>query len=138
VPNLPNKPLGAFGTFGIFGIFERCSEFSARTRQSNLQPREPFDILGGGGGITGAGIARDAVMRGFKTALIDKGDFASGTSSKSSKLAHDGVRYLETFEFGLVFEASRERRVLWTSRPTSRNLSRFFSRSIAIQNRAAG
>lgn len=93
------------------------TEFSARTRQSNLQPREPFDILIVGGGITGAGIARDAAMRGLKTALIDKGDFASGTSSKSSKLVHGGVRYLETFEFGLVFEASRERRVLWNIAP---------------------
>lgn len=93
------------------------TEFSATTRQSNLQQREPFDILVIGGGITGAGIARDAAMRGFKTALIDKGDFASGTSSKSSKLVHGGVRYLEMFEFGLVFEASRERRTLWNIAP---------------------
>ena len=107
-----------FGRFGSFGTFETVfTEFSARTRQLNLQPREPFDILVVGGGITGAGIARDAMMRGFKTALIDKGDFASGTSSKSSKLVHGGVRYLETFEFGLVFEASRERRVLWNIAP---------------------
>ncbi len=92
-------------------------EFSVRTRQSILQSRAPFDILVVGGGITGAGIARDAALRGFKTALIDKGDFASGTSSKSSKLIHGGVRYLESFEFGLVFEASRERRVLWNIAP---------------------
>src|SRR5574340_1175228 len=90
------------------------NEFSARTRAANIQKlgTEPFDILIVGGGITGAGIARDAAMRGFKTALVDKGDFASGTSSKSSKLVHGGVRYLELFEFGLVFEASRERRTL--------------------------
>ncbi len=93
------------------------TQFSAETRQANLQKREPFDILIVGGGITGAGIARDAAMRGYKTALIDKGDFASGTSSKSSRLVHGGVRYLEMFEFGLVFEASRERRVLWTIAP---------------------
>jgi len=92
-------------------------EFSSKTRQLNLERREQFDILVVGGGITGAGIARDAAMRGFKTALIDKGDWASGTSSKSSKLVHGGVRYLEMFEFGLVFEASRERRTLWNIAP---------------------
>jgi glycerol-3-phosphate dehydrogenase len=73
---------------------------------------ETFDILVIGGGITGAGIARDAALRGFRTALVEKGDFASGTSSKSSKLIHGGIRYLENFEFGLVFEASQERRRL--------------------------
>jgi len=88
-------------------------KFSGKTRQAYLNQREPFDVLVVGGGITGAGIARDAAMRGFKTALIDKGDFASGTSSKSSRLVHGGIRYLEMFEFGLVFEASRERRILW-------------------------
>lgn len=94
-------------------------EFSAQTRLSNLQKlkSDQYDILIVGGGITGAGIARDAAMRGYQTALIDKGDFASGTSSKSSRLVHGGVRYLEMFEFGLVFEASRERRVLWTIAP---------------------
>lgn len=93
------------------------TDFSGDTRQANLQRQEQFDILVVGGGITGAGIARDAAMRGFKTALIDKGDFASGTSSKSSRLVHGGVRYLEMFQFGLVFEASRERRVLWNIIP---------------------
>ena len=93
------------------------TEFSAKTRQSNLQQHEQLDILVVGGGITGAGIARDAAMRGYQVALIDKGDFASGTSSKSSKLVHGGVRYLEMFEFGLVFEASRERRTLWNIAP---------------------
>ncbi len=90
------------------------TEFSARTRLANLERlgRETFDILVIGGGITGAGIARDAALRGLRTALVDKSDFAAGTSSKSSKLVHGGVRYLELFEFGLVFEASRERRVL--------------------------
>ncbi len=94
-------------------------DFNARSRLDSLDRlgRETFDILVVGGGITGAGIARDAALRGFKTGLIDKGDFASGTSSKSSKLVHGGVRYLEMFEFGLVFEASRERRVLWRIAP---------------------
>src|SRR5688572_29367281 len=70
------------------------------------------DVLVIGGGITGAGIARDAAMRGFRTALIDKGDFGSGTSSQSSRLVHGGIRYLEQYAFRLVFESSHERRVL--------------------------
>ena len=71
-----------------------------------------FDVLVIGGGITGAGIARDAAMRGLTVALIDKGDFASGTSSRSSRLIHGGVRYLEHGHFRLVFESSAERRRL--------------------------
>lgn len=73
---------------------------------------EPLDILVIGAGITGAGIARDAAMRGMRTALVDKGDFASGTSSHSSRLIHGGLRYLEHRFFRLVFEASRERHIL--------------------------
>lgn len=68
-----------------------------------------FDLLVIGGGINGAGIARDAAMRGLSVALVEQEDFASGTSSKSSKLIHGGLRYLENYEFGLVLEASRER-----------------------------
>jgi glycerol-3-phosphate dehydrogenase len=70
-----------------------------------------YDIVVIGGGITGAGIARDAALRGIKVALFEKGDFASGTSSKSSKLVHGGLRYLEHGEIGLVFESVSERRV---------------------------
>lgn len=72
----------------------------------------PFDILIVGGGIIGAGVARDAAMRGLRVALIDQGDFGSGTSSRSSKLVHGGLRYLERAEFRLVHEACRERRIL--------------------------
>src|SRR5512136_3376322 len=88
--------------------------FSYQTRAQNVErlAAERFDYVIVGGGITGAGIARDAAMRGRRVALIDKGDFACGTSSRSSKLVHGGVRYLETYEFGLVFEASNERRRL--------------------------
>jgi glycerol-3-phosphate dehydrogenase len=68
-----------------------------------------FDVLILGGGITGAGIALDAVLRGLRVALIDKGDFASGTSSVSSKLIHGGLRYLEHADFHLVYEALHER-----------------------------
>jgi glycerol-3-phosphate dehydrogenase len=71
-----------------------------------------FDLLIVGGGITGAGVALDATLRGFRTALIDKGDFASGTSSVSSKLIHGGLRYLEHGSFHLVYEALHERRLL--------------------------
>jgi len=78
---------------------------------------EPVDVLVVGGGITGAGIARDAALRGFRTAVVDKGDFASGTSSHSSRLIHGGLRYLEQYEFRLVREASRERRVLLNVAP---------------------
>lgn len=71
-----------------------------------------FDLLIIGGGITGAGVARDAAMRGLRVALVEQGDFASGTSSRSSRLIHGGVRYLEHGQVHLVFESSRERRTL--------------------------
>ncbi|MBE7447598.1 MAG: glycerol-3-phosphate dehydrogenase [Kofleriaceae bacterium] len=70
-----------------------------------------LDLVVIGGGITGAGIARDAVLRGMKVALFEKGDYGSGTSSKSSKLVHGGLRYLEHGEIALVFESVSERRV---------------------------
>ena len=74
--------------------------------------RDDFDVLVIGGGVSGAAVARDAVRRGFRTALIEAADFAWGTSSRSSRLVHGGLRYLEHFEFDLVFEASQERRTL--------------------------
>jgi glycerol-3-phosphate dehydrogenase len=73
---------------------------------------EAVDVLVIGGGITGAGIARDAARRGLKTALVEMNDLAWGTSSRSSKLVHGGLRYLEHYEFSLVFEAVSERRIL--------------------------
>lgn len=76
-----------------------------------------FDILIIGGGITGAGAARDAVYRGLKVALIEMNDLAFGTSSRSSKLVHGGLRYLESYEFSLVFEAVSERRTLMNIAP---------------------
>jgi glycerol-3-phosphate dehydrogenase len=88
--------------------------FSYHTRRAALESMaaDPVDLLILGGGITGAGIARDAALRGFRTALVDKGDFGGGTSSQSSRLIHGGIRYLEQYDFRLVLEASRERRVL--------------------------
>ena len=76
-----------------------------------------FDLIVIGGGITGAGIALDASLRGLSVILIEKGDFASGTSSKSSKLIHGGLRYLKQFEFGLVRKTGTERAVLHRNAP---------------------
>src|SRR2546423_10938743 len=76
-----------------------------------------FDLAVVGGGITGAGIARDAALRGLRVALLDKGDLARGTSSASSKLIHGGLRYLEQLEFGLVREGTRERALLMKNAP---------------------
>jgi glycerol-3-phosphate dehydrogenase len=72
---------------------------------------EPFDVLVIGGGITGAGVALDAATRGYSVALVERADFASGTSSRSSKLVHGGLRYLQNFDLGLVREALVERQV---------------------------
>src|SRR5437879_1434576 len=85
---------------------------SAMTRNLPGLTDEVFDLLIIGGGIIGAGVARDAAMRGLRVALIEQADFASGTSSRSSKLIHGGFRYLEQYAFGLVAEACRERRIL--------------------------
>ncbi len=89
-------------------------ELSARTRAANLERmrREVFDLAVIGGGITGAGVALDAASRGLTVALVEKRDFASGTSSRSSKLIHGGLRYLEQFHLGLVRESLHERNVL--------------------------
>ena len=77
----------------------------------------PYDIFVVGGGINGAGIARDAVGRGYSVGLAEMNDLASGTSSWSTKLIHGGLRYLEHYEFRLVREALREREVLWGMAP---------------------
>ena len=73
---------------------------------------QPADLLVIGGGITGAGVARDAAMRGLRTVLVEQQDFGAGTSSHSSRLVHGGLRYLETGNLRLVLEANRERRTL--------------------------
>src|SRR4051795_4317401 len=72
---------------------------------------DPFDVVVVGGGITGAGVALDAATRGYSVALIERGDYASGTSSRSSKLVHGGLRYLQNFDLGLVREALLERQI---------------------------
>ncbi|MGH9036190.1 MAG: FAD-dependent oxidoreductase, partial [Acidimicrobiia bacterium] len=89
-------------------------KFSGAERQANLGrlASEHFDLLVIGGGITGAGVALDAASRGLRTALVERGDFAAGTSSRSSKLVHGGLRYLNQREFRLVYEALAERQRL--------------------------
>jgi len=82
---------------------------TARTAYVERLPRERFDVLVIGGGITGAGVALDAAARGYRVALVEKVDFASGTSSKSTKLAHGGIRYLPQFDFTMMHEALVER-----------------------------
>ena len=78
---------------------------------------DKFDVLVIGGGVTGAGVALDCAARGFTTAIVDKGDWASGTSSKSSKLIHGGLRYLQQREFRLVYENLLERQRLLANAP---------------------
>ncbi|WP_445748195.1 glycerol-3-phosphate dehydrogenase/oxidase [Polaribacter sp.] len=87
------------------------SYFNREKITSELNSTE-FDVLIIGGGITGAGIALDAASRGMKVALIEKNDFASGTSSKSTKLIHGGLRYLKQFDFWLVREVGTERAIV--------------------------
>ena len=93
--------------------------FSADDRNRLLQnlSETHYDLVIIGGGINGAGIARDASMRGMKVILVEADDFASGTSSRSSKLIHGGIRYLENLEFHLVFEALSERAKLFKMAP---------------------
>ncbi len=73
---------------------------------------DEFDVVVIGGGITGAGVALDAATRGYSVALLERADFASGTSSRSSKLVHGGLRYLQNFDLGLVREALLERQLM--------------------------
>src|SRR5256885_7836134 len=82
---------------------------AARTAYVERLDQEQFDVLVIGGGITGAGVALDAAARGYRVALVEKADFASGTSSKSTKLAHGGIRYLPQFDFAMIREGVIER-----------------------------
>src|SRR4051812_43312532 len=84
---------------------------SSATRLEQLTG-QTWDVLVIGGGIVGAGVARDAAMRGLKVALVERNDFAFGTSSRSSRLLHGGLRYLAQGRIGLVREASIEKLIL--------------------------
>lgn len=81
-------------------------------RDFDAAAKETYDVIVVGGGIVGAGIARDATLRGLKTLILDKVDFACGTTSRSSRLIHGGLRYLKRFELGLVHQDLRERDIL--------------------------
>src|SRR5436190_8621158 len=95
------------------------NKFSSENRNVfiNQAKNNSFDLLVIGGGITGAGIILDAQSRGLKTVLFEMQDFASGTSSRSTKLIHGGLRYLKQFEFRLVAEVGRERAILYENAP---------------------
>lgn len=89
--------------------------FSAAKRDQVIQTLNDysFDVLVVGGGITGAGIALDAVSRGLSVALVDMQDFAAGTSSRSTKLVHGGLRYLKQLQVDVVKETGREREIVY-------------------------
>ena len=86
-------------------MIERSQALAALTE-------EEFDVVVVGGGITGAGVALDAASRGYSVALLERADYAAGTSSRSSKLVHGGLRYLQNFDLGLVREALLERQLM--------------------------
>jgi glycerol-3-phosphate dehydrogenase len=89
----------------------------SRADALNALAAEHFDVVVVGGGITGAGVAFDAASRGYSVALVERADYASGTSSRSSKLVHGGLRYLQNFDLGLVREALLERQILTALAP---------------------
>ena len=114
-----HEPYGPLATVGYVRRDPAISRYAAsalspRRREADLDRlrSEQFDVLVIGGGVTGVGAALDAASRGLSVALVEARDLASGTSSRSSKLIHGGLRYLEQFEFGLVAEALRERGLL--------------------------
>ncbi|EAK8931435.1 glycerol-3-phosphate dehydrogenase/oxidase [Listeria monocytogenes] len=92
------------------------SAFDRETIERNLQEKK-FDLVIVGGGITGAGIALDATSRGMSVALVEMGDFASGTSSRSTKLVHGGLRYLQQFEIKEVADLGKERAIVYENGP---------------------
>jgi glycerol-3-phosphate dehydrogenase len=89
----------------------------ARTQVLDRMYSSPLDVLIIGGGVTGAGILLDATVRGMKAALVEMQDFAAGTSSRSTKLVHGGLRYLKQFEVGLVAEVGKERAIVYENGP---------------------
>ncbi|WP_243387483.1 glycerol-3-phosphate dehydrogenase/oxidase [Bacillus kexueae] len=93
--------------------------FSSLERETTLQKmtKEPYDVIVVGGGITGSGIALDAATRGMKVGVIEMQDFAAGTSSRSTKLVHGGLRYLKQFEVKMVAEVGKERAIVYENGP---------------------
>ena len=98
---------------------KNSSSFNAKHRSNTIKnaSSDLYDLIVIGGGITGAGILLDASSRGLKTLLVEKSDFASGTSSRSTKLIHGGLRYLKNLEFRIVRETGRERTILYKNAP---------------------
>ena len=88
------------------------NKFQSRKQNFETVKNNIFDLIIIGGGIVGAGAARDAALRGLKVALFEKNDFSAGTSSQSTKLIHGGLRYLKNYDFFLVREAALERKKL--------------------------
>src|SRR3954454_33598 len=105
----PHPPAGARRLPGVVRRAVEGTMSFDRARALDALGDGTFDVLVIGGGVTGAGVALDAAARGLRTALVERHDFASGTSSKSSKLIHGGLRYLQQREFRLVYEALYER-----------------------------
>lgn len=101
---------------GANKMVQLFSTFDRETIERNLQ-EEKFDLVIVGGGITGAGIALDATSRGMSVALVEMGDFASGTSSRSTKLVHGGLRYLQQFEIKEVADLGKERAIVYENGP---------------------
>lgn len=101
---------------GANKMVQLFSAFDRETIERNLQ-EEKFDLVIVGGGITGAGIALDATSRGMSVALVEMGDFASGTSSRSTKLVHGGLRYLQQFEIKEVADLGKERAIVYENGP---------------------
>lgn len=101
---------------GANKMVQLFSAFDRETIERNLQ-EEKFDLVIVGGGITGAGIALDASTRGMNVALVEMGDFASGTSSRSTKLVHGGLRYLQQFEIKEVADLGKERAIVYENGP---------------------
>ena len=93
-------------------------DFRNRAALFDIAGGKTFDVIIIGGGVTGAGIARDAAMRGLSVVLVEARDFAAGTSSRSSKMIHGGLRYMAQGDLGLVAEAASERKAVERHRRT--------------------
>src|SRR5208283_2048830 len=106
------RPMRGFrGGVNVQGVF------TLMTIDQNVPIESGVDVFVIGGGVNGCGVARDAAGRGYSVRLAEMGDLAGGASSRSTKLIHGGLRYLEYFEFRLVREALREREILWANAP---------------------
>ena len=109
-------PTAGYRWTAVAGQHGTMSTFDRDVALARLND-ETFDVLVIGGGVTGAGVALDAAARGLRTAIVERDDWASGTSSKSSKLVHGGLRYLQQKEYRLVYENLAERQRLLTNAP---------------------